>query len=107
MLAPEHQFFLYENLKLHLEAARLGLARGDQALFQDNLRVASDWLGKYFDQSDPTVGALNKAIGDLRVVDIRPNLPDISQSLHALEVRQKLMQDIAPPASAADGVAGQ
>ena len=45
MLAPEHQFFLYENLKLHLEAARLGIARNDQALFRPpagRLAVSTD-----------------------------------------------------------------
>ena len=96
MLAPEHQFFLYENLKLHLEAARLGLARSDPALYRDNLDTAAEWLHKYFDPSDPIAAALGKAIGEMRGIDIRPELPDISQSLRALEVRQKLIDDVAP-----------
>jgi len=96
MLAPEHQFFLYENLKLHLEAARLGLARGDQTLFRDNLRVAADWIDKYFEPDAGTTAALHKAIGEMLAIDIRPELPDISQSLRALQVRQKLMDDLAP-----------
>jgi uroporphyrin-3 C-methyltransferase len=96
MLAPEHQFFLYENLKLHLEAARLGLARGDQALFRDNLTIAANWLGKYFDPESGSATAIGDAIGELLEVDIRPPVPDVSQSLRALQVRQKLMEDVAP-----------
>ena len=96
MLAPEHQFFLYENLKLHLEAARLGLARGDQALFHDNLQEAMDWLGRYFETGDHTTVSLRSAIEGMLSLDIHPALPDISQSLRALKVRQDLMDDIAP-----------
>ena len=96
MLAPEHQFFLYENLKLHLEAARLGLARGDQALFHDNLQEAIDWLGRYFETGDHTTATLRSAIEEMLSLDIHPALPDISQSLRALKIRQDLMDDIAP-----------
>lgn len=96
MLAPEHEFFLYENLKLHLEAARLGLARGDQALFRSNLQLAADWLDRYFDPKDARRAALAGAIDELRAIEIRPALPDISLSLRALQARRKLGQDITP-----------
>jgi len=96
MLAPEHQFFLYENLKLHLEAARLGLARADQKLFRDNLSIAADWLEKYFEPDSGSAAALGTAIGELLAVDIRPELPDISQSLRTLQVRKALMEEVAP-----------
>jgi uroporphyrin-3 C-methyltransferase len=101
MLAPEHQFFLYENLKLNLEAARLALARHDPALYQDNLAVAADWLARYFEAEDPVARAVATAIEELRAVDIRPELPDISHSLRALQVRQKLLEDLAPAAGEA------
>lgn len=96
MLAPEHQFFLYENLKLHLEAARLGLARGDQALFRDNLNTAANWLKKYFDVESAAAKSIDSAISELVQVDIRPEMPDVSQSLRTLQVRKKLMEEIAP-----------
>ena len=96
MLAPEHQFFLYENLKLHMEAARLGLARGDQALFSDNLNTAADWLTKYFNPDDGSATAIGSAIAEMVKIDIRPDMPDVSQSLRALQVREKLMEEVAP-----------
>ncbi len=101
MLAPEHQFFLYENLKLHLEAARLALARHDPALYQDNLAVAAEWLARYFEPEDPVARAVAAAIDQLRAVEIRPELPDISNSLRALQVRQRLLEDLAPAAGEA------
>ena len=96
MLAPEHQFFLYENLKLHLEAARLGLARNDPAQFNDNLATAADWLERFFVGDDIATNVLRTGIDELRQADIKPEIPDISQSLRTLQVRQKLMEDIAP-----------
>jgi len=96
MLAPEHQFFLYENLKLHMEAARLGLARDDQDLFRDNLNIAADWLAKYFDPDHGSAVAIAKAIAEMVEIEIRPAMPDVSQSLRALQVREKLMEEVAP-----------
>ncbi len=96
MLAPEHQFFLYENLKLHLEAARLGIARNDQTLLRDNLNTANAWLGQYFEPDNATTSALREAIDEMLKVEISPELPDLSQSLRALRVRMKLLEDVAP-----------
>ena len=107
MLAPEHQFFLYENLKLHLEAARLGIARNDQALFHDNLATASEWLGQYFEVDDNTTQALRTAIDEMLKVDITPELPDLSQSLRALQVRVTLLDDVAPGAVEAGTTAAE
>ncbi|MGB5255261.1 MAG: uroporphyrinogen-III C-methyltransferase [Sedimenticolaceae bacterium] len=95
MIAPEQQFLLYENLKLHLEVARLGLARHDPRLFRDNLATASDWLGRYFDANDATVAAVKQAIAALGDIDIAPEMPDITGSLRALTAQDKLMQDVA------------
>ena len=101
MLAPENQFFLYENLKLHLEAARLGLARGDQAAFASNLATALDWVARYF-TTDGVSQAISATLTELGAIDIQPPLPDISQSLRALTVRQQLLDGFPPPEPAAN-----
>jgi len=100
MLAPEHQFFLYENLKLHLESARLGLARGDQALFEDNLATAQQWLADYF-RNDAVAVSINDALGGMRGTEIRPAMPDISQSLRALSVRRQMIGSLPAPETTA------
>jgi len=96
MLSPEHEFFLYENLKLHLAAARLGLARADQALFRENLVAAADWVRQYFDPDAGGAMTLLTALDELQALDIRPALPDISKSLRALRARKQLMVGVLP-----------
>jgi len=102
MLAPEQQFFLYENLRLYLESARLAVARADRELYRDSLNTVGSWLSTHFDNSDPLTQTTRNAVNELMRIDIRPLLPDISASLRSLQVRQKLNADLAgtPPAMA-------
>jgi uroporphyrin-3 C-methyltransferase len=102
MLAPEQQFFLYENLRLYLESARLAVARADRELYRDSLNTVGSWLSTHFDNADPLTKSTRSAVNELMRIDIRPMLPDISASLRSLQVRQKLQADLAgsPPALA-------
>jgi uroporphyrin-3 C-methyltransferase len=100
MLAPEHEYFLYENLKLRLETARLALSRGERALYRDNLDTAAQWLNEHF-ADDAVSTSLKATIADLGAFEIQPPLPDISQSLRALQVRRRLLADLVPQEAAA------
>ena len=100
MLAPEHQFFLYENMKLRLETARLALSRGDLASYRDNLETAARWLTDHFSQ-DAVAAAMHASLASLRTIDVAPELPDIGQSLRALQVRRQLLDDVLPRETAA------
>ena len=102
MLPPEQQYFLYENLRLHLESARLAVARADDALYHDSLNTVSGWLDSYFDPGDQLTRSMSKRVRELDKIDIRPSLPDISQSLRAFELRQKLNKDLARPIAPAE-----
>ncbi len=107
MLPPEQQFFLYQNLRLHLESARLAVARGDRKLYRDSLDTVAQWLDSYFDPNDAHTRAMHKAVDELKAIDVRPPLPDISGSLRALTQREKLNADLArplaPPSAAGNG----
>lgn len=107
MLAPEQQFFLYENLRLYLESARLAVARADRELYNDSLNTVGSWLSTHFDNSDKLTQSTRKAVDELKRTDIRPLLPDISGSLRSLQVRQKLNKDLAgsPPVIAKEAMA--
>jgi uroporphyrin-3 C-methyltransferase len=94
MLAPEQQYFLYENLRLQLEGARLAIAKGDQSLFQDNLNTIANWLSTYFDPSHQLAQSMLAAVNELKAINIKPNLPDLSRSLHELQLRKKLSDDL-------------
>lgn len=95
MLAPDQQFFLYENLRLHLETARLGVARNEPELYRDSLNTVESWLATHFDQADELTRNMRQQVNRLAAIDIRPPLPDISQSLRSLQIRRKLNEDLA------------
>jgi uroporphyrin-3 C-methyltransferase len=98
MLAPEREYFLRENLRLQLSAARLALLRDDGAQYQAILTTAQDWLNAYFTDDDTKVNDLMAQLEQLKAIDTVPRLPDISGSLRVL--RQQMMlseqQDVLP-----------
>ncbi len=92
MLPPEQQYFVYQNLRLQLEAARTALLQRDQALYDTSLETAARWLDEFFDPDDGASRAMAQAIAELRKVRVRPRLPDISRSLVALKERLKQLE---------------
>lgn len=108
MLAPEREYFLRENLRLQLSAARLALLRDDRAQYRVALATAGDWLDAHFDAEDAAVQQLVAVLDELAGVDITPTLPDVSQSLRVLRQQIKLSEqaqalpvvpESAPPAA--------
>ncbi len=90
MLSAKESFFLYQNLRLKLEAARLALLRQDQALFRANLATARQWLAQYFDNANSAVSAMQSTLGKFEVATIAPDIPVVDTTLEALrQYRQK------------------
>ncbi|MES9870674.1 MAG: uroporphyrinogen-III C-methyltransferase [Sedimenticola sp.] len=89
MLPPEQQFFVYQNLRLQLEAARMSMLRGDRILYIASLETAEQWLGDLFDTESQVARAMLGEIEQLKAIDISPALPDISASLMELRARLK------------------
>ena len=81
LLTPDAVYFLRTNLALQLQAARLALLRGEQAVFQQSLDDATEWLGTYFDAESAQVASALETIAEIRnsLFDVTP--PDISESL--------------------------
>jgi len=92
MLPPEDEYFLRENLRLQLGAARLALLRGDRAQYKAALRTAADWLNTYFDVEDAEVQQLIGRMETLADSDILPPVPDVSASLSLLRQQMKLSE---------------
>jgi uroporphyrin-3 C-methyltransferase len=84
MVPPDQQLFLQQNLRLQLEAARISLLRGNQALYDTSLQTAVQLLRDHFDADDAGVGNYLGEIDKLGKIRVRPELPDISASLLAL-----------------------
>ena len=95
MLAPSQQYFLYQNLMLKLETARLALLNGDAPVFRDSLSTAGRWIDTYFDTRDAAVAGALKQLQQMAAVNIHPALPDISASLRLL--RQRINHQAVAP----------
>jgi len=107
MLPPEREYFLRENLRLQLAAARLALLRTDQTQYHSALQTAQQWLERYFDRQNAGVQQLLGRLQELVAVDIAPVMPDVSASLRLLRQQMQLseQQQILPkvPATTAAG----
>ncbi|HEY9198756.1 MAG TPA: uroporphyrinogen-III C-methyltransferase, partial [Gammaproteobacteria bacterium] len=95
LLAPEQQFFLYENLRLQLATARLAALQGETEIYRASLKTAGAWLESHFDMQAAPVAAARSELARLAGLDIRPSLPDLSASLRLL--RQQMQQSEPVP----------
>ncbi len=85
VLAPEQRYFLYQNLRLKLDTAKLALLRGEEAIYADSLQSANQWTQDYFAGAERD--AMVQALTDLQAQKIAVTLPDISGSLQWLNQR--------------------
>ncbi len=85
LLAPTQAYFLRENLRLRLLNARMALLARNQAAFQEDLRVAQQWLRRYFDaRARPTLAVLAQ-LSQLQAAPLSfEPPPSISDSLEAV-----------------------
>ena len=84
LLAPAQSYFLRENLKLRLLAARVSLLARDESTFRDDLRAAQAWIAKYFDaKARPTATAL-ATLKQVAETPVAIGVPDINASLAAV-----------------------
>ncbi len=93
MLGPEQRFFLYQNLRLQLESARMALLRRDQSLYDSSLQRATAWVGEFFDPDEASTKAMQSGISELKRLKVAPKLPDISGSLHMLWQQQRQISE--------------
>ena len=90
LLTPDAAYFLRTNLTLQLQAARLALLRGEQAVFQQSLDDASAWLDLYYDTNSEQVAGALQTIAEIRDAMFAVTTPDISESLRLLRQYETL-----------------
>jgi uroporphyrin-3 C-methyltransferase len=88
LLTPSQQFFLRQNLKLRLLAARFDLLFRDQANFRADLSAAEAWLKKYFDTRVPPVQSTITLLAEVKKTEMGAELPGVAASLDAVRVLQ-------------------
>lgn len=84
LLAPSNAVFLRENLKLRLLNARLALLSRDGNSFREDVRLAAQWLERYFDGNDASVKAAGQDLAELRKAPVGVDLPTLQASQSAL-----------------------
>lgn len=97
LIAPEAQYFLRANLTLQLQAARLAMLRGEEAIFQQSLDDAAAWLSEYYDTESAPVNSALQTIADIRDNVFSVAIPDISESLRLLRQFNALADAVAAP----------
>jgi uncharacterized protein HemX len=84
LLAPTQAYFLRENLKLRLLAARVSLLARDEATFREDLKASQAWITRYFDaKSRPATLAL-ASLKQIAETPVAIAAPDINASLAAV-----------------------
>lgn len=100
-LVPEQRYYLYQNLRMELDAARLAILQRDTDNLRASLELVQDWLGKYFDVNDASVTNIMDSLRQMSKVPLRPQLPDISSSLETLRayIKKRAAPEPEQPAS--------
>lgn len=92
-LSPDAEFFLRNNIALQLQAARIALLRGEQAIFEQTLDDTSALLGDYFDAESASVSGALETIAEVRGHVFTTATPDISESLRLLRQFRTLSEN--------------
>ena len=91
-LSPDTEFFLRNNIALQLQAARLALLRGEQAVFEQTLDDTTALLHDYFDLGSTQVAGALETIAEIRGHVFTADVPDISASLRLLRQYRSLQE---------------
>ncbi|WP_110674102.1 uroporphyrinogen-III C-methyltransferase [Salinicola sp. RZ23] len=85
LITPEQESYLRQNVRMLLEQAQLALLKAEPKLYQASLGKAIELIKGYYDTDNQGVeNALDK-LSSLRDENVRPELPDISQSSQLLK----------------------
>jgi uroporphyrin-3 C-methyltransferase len=87
LLSPRQSAYANLNLRLMLEEAEMALLSAEPVLYRRSLAKAQDWLGRWYNESNSKVSGLMQTLESLAQRQIKPDLPDISDSLNLLKAR--------------------
>jgi uroporphyrin-3 C-methyltransferase len=84
LLTPQENYFLRENLRLRLLAARLALLSRDERAFKTDIGAARDWLARFFDTRSRPVQGVGATLSQLAATPMASEVPDLARSLDAV-----------------------
>jgi uroporphyrin-3 C-methyltransferase len=89
LLAPDHAFYLRENLRLRLLTARIALLQHDEETYRSDIKTVHVWLNRYFDTKHPDTINAFKILQKISAKNITIEVPALTESLSAVS-RYKL-----------------
>lgn len=95
LLPPSEAWFLYQNLTLKLEQARLAVLRRDTDLFRQYINEAVSWMANYFESESPAVKSSEDTLKTMLNIELHPAVPDVSGSLRLLREVMKQQSELA------------
>jgi uroporphyrin-3 C-methyltransferase len=84
LLSPSQAVFLRENLRLRLLSARLALLQRNGSVFRDDVRLAAEWMDRYFDLADRDVAQRVAELRKMQTARLSLELPTLNDTLVAL-----------------------
>ncbi len=84
LLLPSQNYFLSQNLKLRLLAARLALLQRDETGFRADIATTRDWVTHYFNRQDEATKAFISSLDALQRAPVALKDAHISGSLQAV-----------------------
>jgi uroporphyrin-3 C-methyltransferase len=93
LLTPDEEYFLFQNLRMELEAMRVALLSNDVTSYLESNALARKWVSTYFDTDNEKVAGFIDELEQLQDIKLDPYLPDISNTLQAF---QEVMEDRSP-----------
>jgi uroporphyrin-III C-methyltransferase len=84
LLTPSQNYFLRQNLKLRLLAARVALVQRDETSFRADISAARDWVKHYFNRQDEVSKSFIGSLDELLRTPVALKDAQISASLQAI-----------------------
>lgn len=86
LLNESDRALVRESVRLDLAQAQLALLRGEPAIYKSSLNTAKGRLARYFPLlPKPEYNSLQQELNALAGIDISPALPDLANSIRALD----------------------
>jgi uncharacterized protein HemX len=102
LLAVQEEYFLFQNLRLKLEAMRIALLTNDSSSYLESDTITQQWINTYFNTEDKQVADFLAELETLKKINLNPAIPTIATTLRAfLEVMQtrKPVRSVSVPAA--------
>ncbi|GEM_PF-1044078 len=101
-IAPDQQANLYLNMHAQFELAMWGVVHKQPQIFQASLQQIEIWIKQYFVVDDTVALTMLNNINQLKLLNIRPDLPNLTASLDAFKNYLASQETPSEPAATQD-----